>query len=326
MVLTNYIKVKYFYFTFFCFCSFSFFSQKNKLIPTGNVIYKYRLESSDSKLDGERKAVEYAKIKAIENIFGRNLTQNNTMLIENTQSGQNVKTNQSFSSLTDSYVKGEWIKDKNGFPIIQQQIFNNEIWFIVTVNGFVREIGESLRDFESYSLNCKNLECKTNDFKDGNDLFQYFKSAVDGYLAIYLEDPQLEETSLLLPYSESTTSSYPVKGDSSYFLFYKPKYDDNFIEDNNLCIIGNIIDEIELSLDYNRFTENFLVYILFSTEEFRKPALTDKTNDYKEELDLGKYTLPRSLKSDEFSRWQQRIRMTNENIQLFSYGISLSKN
>ena len=41
---------------------------------------------------------------------------------------------------------------------------------------------------------------------------------------------------------------------------------------------------------------------------------------------LGKYTLPRSLKSDEFSRWQQRIRMTNENIQLFSYGISLSKN
>ena len=68
------------------------------------------------------------------------------------------------------------------------------------------------------------------------------------------------------------------------------------------------------------------MYILFSTEEFRKPALTDKTNDYKDELDLGKYTLPRSLKSDEFSRWQQRIRMTNENIQLFSYGISLSKN
>lgn len=317
-------RVKYIYLTLFCFCSFSFFSQKKKLIYTGNVTINYRQEDNETPQQAKIKAVELAKIKALENAFGRAMAQNNTSYTENTQKANEVKTNQSFTSLTDSYVNGEWVKNKDGYPIIEKIIHNNnETWYSVTVNGSVRKIVGNKYDFKSYSLNCfESLQCQTKDFKNKESLFQFFKPSVKGYLAIYMEDPLLEETFMLFPYSASDLASFEVKADSSYLLFYKPK-------DNPLNLRfpdKSNIDEIELTLDNNQMVGNYTVQVLFSSFPFKKPSVDNKTEELKDEVEIEEgYKLPRSTKSSEFTKWLQRMRVSDENIQLLSYGISLTK-
>ena len=317
-------RVKYIYLTLFCFLFLSGYTQKKKLIETGNVTIDYRQEDNETPQQAKIKAVELAKIKALENAFGRAMAQNNTSYTENTQKANEVKTNQSFTSLTDSYVNGEWVKNKDGYPIIEKKIHNNnEIWYSVTVNGSVRKIVGNKYDFKSYSLNCfESLQCQTKDFKNEESLFQFFKSSINGHLAIYMEDPNLEETFMIFPYSKSELSTFNVKADSSYLLFYNPKSNTFNFQTPGL----NTIDELELSLEDTRMVENYLLHVLFSSKEFRKPSVDNKTEELKEEVDLKYgYTLPRSTKSSEFTKWLQRMRVSDENIQLLSYGISLTK-
>ena len=316
-------RVKYIYLTLFCFLFLNGYPQKKKLIETGNVTIDYRQEANETPQQAKRKAVELAKINAFKKTFGTAMAQNNTSYTDNTQKGNEVKTNQSFTSLTDSYVNGEWIKDKDGFPKIEKVFQNNETWYKVTVNGWIRKIVGNKYDFESYSLNCyESLQCQTKEFKNDESLYHFFKSSINGYLAIYLEDPNLEETFMLFPYSKSELTTFNVKADSSYLLFYNPK-SNSF---NLKTPILNTIDQLELSLDDNRMVENYLVHVLFSSKEFRKPSVDNKTEELKEEVDLKyEYTLPRSTKSSEFTKWLQRMRVSDENIQLLSYGISLTK-
>tara|TARA_Y100000385_G_C13004651_1_gene598842 strand:+ start:142 stop:1110 length:969 start_codon:yes stop_codon:yes gene_type:complete len=322
-MICNHNWVKYFYLTLFCFLFFVGYAQKKNLISTGNVTFSKRQEPNETPYQAKRKAVELAKIQAFKDVFGTAMGQNNASYTQNTQNGNDVKTNQSFTSLTDSYVNGEWIKDKDGFPKIEKVFQNNETWYKVTVNGWIRKIVGNKYDFESYSLNCyESLQCQTKEFKNDESLYQFFKSSINGYLAIYLEDPNLEETFMLFPYSKSELTTFNVKADSSYLLFYNPK-SNSF---NLKTPILNTIDQLELSLDDNRMVENYLVHVLFSSKEFRKPIVDNKTEELKEEVELKQgYTLPRSSKSSDFTKWLQRMRVSDENIQLLSYGISLTK-
>ena len=181
-------------FFLFCFaCSFTY-AQKDEVIKTGVITINRRVETHETYDQAVQKAIHQGQVQAIEEAFGRVVSQDNAMYIENTQTGEKVASNQSFNSISESYVKGEWVKDAPGFPDVKKEVHNEEIWITVMVSGFIRELKEIPHNFESYSLKCPRLDCKTFDFKNESDFIQYFRAAESGHLAIYMDDPQLEET------------------------------------------------------------------------------------------------------------------------------------
>lgn len=309
----------------FCFtCSFSF-AQKAEVVKTGVITIDRRVETHETYDDAVQKAINQGQVQAIEEAFGRVVSQDNAMYIENTQTGEKVVSNQSFNSISGSTVKGEWVKDSPGFPDVKKKMHNEEIWIEVKVSGFIRELKEIPHNFESYSLKCPRLECAATEFKDGSDFIQYFKSAESGHLAIYMDDPQLEETFMMLPSGSTNLSSVRIDSDQGYVFFKELKEQDNinyFIK--NKLIVPEDIKEFQLVLDNNRTLDQYIIYILFSPNPFKKPIVSNKTVELSEEL-KDNAMFPKSLKSNDFQKWLQNLRIYNSDLQMYKYTISLSK-
>ena len=66
------------------------FAQKPKNVPTGEVEVESRIESYESQDDAFVRVERQAQIKAIEDRFGRVISQDNSMVIENTIVGSDL--------------------------------------------------------------------------------------------------------------------------------------------------------------------------------------------------------------------------------------------
>ena len=54
-------------------------------------------------------------------------------------------------------------------------------------------------NLEYVILNCPETACRTSNFFDGEQFYLYFKSPVDGYLSVYIDEGDI--TYRLLPYT-----------------------------------------------------------------------------------------------------------------------------
>ncbi len=139
-------------------------------------------------------------------------------------------------------------------------------------------------------------------------MFLYFKSPVDGYLSVFLDDG--ENAFRLLPYkSMGTLSAVKVDGDKDYIIFSKNHsypFDERYS-----------IDALELGttkeIEYNN------IYVVFAENEYVKPILNDI-----QELDGG-YYLPRSLSLREFKKWLGDCRADMTDFQAKKIKISIEK-
>jgi len=293
------------------------FSQKN-YPSTGE--YLMRVENNMAWNDAVKIAVTQAQVNAIENKFGRAITQDNSTYVQNSQAGENVKTNTTFNFISNSYVKGEWIEDIKE-PEIRKIDTNGEQWIKVTVYGKIREITAPDNKFDAFALSCPDLKCQTRNFNDGQDFYLYFKSSEDGYVAIYCSDPSLKYTFLLLPYKRSINKkNVPVKADREYIFFSKK---------NDYFNDGNGIDEQTMSVGENSQAEKYQVWILFSPEPLDKPVLEDESITTKKFLDEQSikqgYTLQKGINDEKFKEWLQGYRVYNKKVQLSSIFIDANK-
>ena len=287
------------------------FAQKTK-VETGE--YAMRIEDNTSKEEAKNIAIHRAQVNAIENAFGKTIEQDNTTYIQNKQNGEQVHTNTTFNAISNTYLKGEWVEDIKE-PEIAFTTRSNETWIKVTVKGRVREITTIENKFETHTLSCPDIKCQTQQFNDGQDVYVGFKSPEDGYLTIYLTDPDTKYTYLYLPYkgSQIYKKCVPVKADQAYIFFSKQ---------HDYCNEKGSICELTASVATGNNAEKNQLWVLFSTQPLDKPALEDEaitTKKFLAEQDIKNgYTLPKGMETDKFREWLQDYRVHNKKVQLES--------
>ncbi len=281
----------------------------------------------ESKTQAKKRALQQAEVNAMEEAFGTLIMQGNTIYIENKKTGEKVETNTVFKMIGNTAVKGEIVKvlKENYKETVKKEKVagkkkKQQITYIeCTVQLLAKELKDTKIQIETFPLNSTKVIRPVTDFYEGDDFFLYFRSPVNGYLTVYLDDN--ENAQCLLPYRqmpEGMEEAMPVKADKEYVFFSdKPEFnyfDDDFFKEDTYELYA------ESKKDINR------LYVIFSKKPLNKPILKD--DEHKEILlDLNKenYALPRIVPSDDFQEWLVKIRQIRNDLVIKTIMISIQK-
>lgn len=290
----------------FLIVSFSGYSQKEIATIGENLM---RIEKNQTILQAQEMALQQAKIDGIERVFGRVIINGNSTYLQNKSVNKSVETKSSFAFFSDSFVKGEWVRNTSE-PIFTFQNLNGEQWLKVKVAGIVREIESGPITFKLNTLNCEKVSCITDIYRNDQDFYVQFKSPENGFLALYLDDPSLGETSRILPYQNSQLyqGAIPIQRNKEY-VFFSKKLD-------QLNEIG-AVDELVFKLSRGVDSEQYKLFILFSPEPFSTPLVEDKSHLFLDRSMLNRgILLPKSMESSKFQEWLQKVRINKRKLQV----------
>mgnify|MGYP003556699390 CR=1 FL=1 len=278
-----------------CFLCVGTFAQRTEKVRAE---YIYHAPENISLEEAKRIALERAKIQAIADEFGTIVSQSNTTLVSN----RNGESSSDFFSLGGSEVKGEWIE-----TIAQPEYdINYEQGMLVVkamVSGSIREIVSAQIDLKAEVLcNGTDLKFARSDFKSGDDLYLYFQSPINGYLAVYLLDEVSQMVYCLLPYKSSLEAVTPIEKDKPYIFFSAKHAGDK----------GYLVDEYTMTC--NNHVERNTIYVVFSPNEFAKA-----NSNNVEEL------LPQQLSLEEFQKRLVKRRYRDKEMDLVRNSITISK-
>ena len=285
------------------------------------------LTENRSRQEVKKEAKDMATVNALERAFGSVIIQGNSTYISNVNTGEKTETNSVFNMIANTSVKGEVVEvisekyeDVKGYKVIEgKKIEVTDILCKITIKA--RELAEPPVDFTTFPLACININCKTTSFAENDDFFLYFLSPITGYLSVYLDDGK--DSQCLLPYSNMPVeyeSGMPVKADREY-IFFSNKPEHNYFEDEDFEEDVYTLYS-ESKKDINR------LFIIFSKTPLNKPKLVSnvKTGQLtKQELDEG-YTMPKTLKSEDFQKWLNKNRSYRKNdMQVDIIDITITK-
>ena len=278
-----------------CFLCVDAFAQRTEKVCAE---YIYHAPENISLEEAKRIALERAKIQAIADEFGTIVSQNNTTLVSN----RNGESSSDFFSLGGSEVKGEWI-ETIGQPEYDINYAQGMLVVKAMVSGRIREIVSAQIDIKAEVLcNGTDLKFARTDFKSGDDLYLYFQSPVNGYLAVYLLDEVSQMVYCLLPYKSSSEAVTPVEKDKPYIFFSAKHVGDK----------GHLVDEYTMTC--TNPVERNTIYVVFSPNEFAKA----NSNNVDE-------LLPQELSFEEFQKWLVKGRNRDKDMDLVRNSITISK-
>lgn len=274
-----------------------------------------KLENHSSIEQTKQKAINAAKINAIENAFGSIVLEGNSLYTVNKQEGTKLEFNQIFNSISDVYVNGDWIKDIDK-PVIERHLKGDDIYFSAKVKGLIRELKNTSVNFSVKALSCEKKTCETEIFNNGQDFYLFFKAPIDGYLSVFLDIPVEHTTYRLLPYKqEAGLGSIEVKADEEYIFFSPTKASPQK---------RGSVDELSWSLNDKNTPENNKLFVLYRPKvPIEKPVLSkgDNPNVMQKKIELPLY-----LKSEDFQIWMQQLRGRNHDIQLSTMYLTVKPN
>ena len=260
--------------------------------------YTYHAPENITLEQAKRTALERAKLQAIADEFGTVVSQSNTMLVSN----RNEESSTDFFSLGSSEVRGEWI-ETIGEPTYEICYEQGTLVVKVIVAGRIREITKAKIDFKAEVLcNGTDLKFARTDFKSGDDLYLYFLSPVDGYLAVYLLDEVSRMVYCLLPYKSSSESVARIEHDKPY-VFFSTEH----AKEKTHCV-----DEYTMTCSSSM--ERNTVYLIFSPNKFVKA-----NSNNAEEL------LPQELEFKDFQKWLEKGRIRDREMNVQTKAITISK-
>lgn len=249
------------------------FAQKTQKVTA---TYTYYAPDNVTLEEAKRTALDRAKISSIADAFGTIVTQSNSTITVN----ENGKSDSRFFSLGGSDVKGEWLETTKE-PIYKISYEGNMLVVSVEVSGVIKEIVSSGIDIIAKILrNGTEEKFESSEFRDGDDMYLYFKSPVDGYLVVYLLDEATQEVYCLLPYKASGEGAYRIEHDRPYILFSS-----KFASDN-----PEQVDEYTLTCSQQ--TEFDDLYVIFSASKFVKANSQIADNSF-----------PKQLSYKDFKKW-----------------------
>lgn len=276
-----------------CFLCVDAFPQRTEKVYAE---YIYHAPENISLEEAKRIALERAKIQAITDEFGTIVSQSNTTLVSN----RNGESSSDFFSLGGSEVKGEWI-ETIGKPEYNINYEQGMLVVKAIVNGRIREIVSAQIDIKAKVLcNGTDLKFARTDFKSGDDLYLYFQSPVNGYLAVYLLDEVSQMVYCLLPYKSSSEAVTPIEKAKPYIFFSAKHAGDK----------GHLVDEYTMTC--TNPVERNTIYVVFSPNEFAKA----NSNNVDE-------LLPQELSFEEFQKWLVKGRNRDKEMNVWKESITI---
>ncbi len=254
-----------------------------------------------------------AKLDAIERQFGSIIEQESR--IEINEGGT------TFDIVGDRYLKGEWLQTtKEKFTEEYKKVKTRgsknkiEIWLKCDIEGVIREMAHPEIKFEFTTTNCPDKLCRTTDFIEGESMFLFFNSPVEGYLSVFTVEG--EEAFRILPYQQMPVDfgqHIPIESDKEYMFFSADEKHDYFEE-----FSPDFADELIMTTEMEN--EFIYLYVIFSTNKFIKPTLNQSYSS--EESDL---IVPGSLRAEEFESWLAENRILNQDFYFKKLRLKISK-
>lgn len=263
--------------------------------------YTFITTADMSVSEAKRTALERARIQALADEFGTTVSQTNTTQIKNSSGGGSSSLD--FLSIGSSEVKGEWLQDTKA-PEYEIKFDNNNLIVKVTVSGKAREIVSASVEIDTAVLrNGTARKFESDDFRDGDDMYIYFKSPVAGYVAVYLVDDS-KTAYCLLPYSGDNDGQETVEAGREYVFFDATQENDPQRK--------TLVDE--LTMTCSKALEHNEIFVVFSVKPFVK-AIDEQTDE----------RLPRSLSADDFRRWLTKNRVKDTDMVVINRLIKVTK-
>lgn len=242
--------------------------------------YRYIAPENVSPAEAKATATERARLEAMANEFGTNVSQTNL----NTTRTNNGEAQNDFLSFGGTEVKGNWLGDTKE-PEISVTYEQNQLVVTAKVCGKAREIVNASVNL-SVKVLCNGVESER--FKNNDKLSVVLKTPVHGYLAIFLRDDVNGIVACLLPYETENGKARKIKRNEFYTLLSTsdPLYP--YREETIL------VTEREQEF-------NTLIFV-FSENEFAMP--NTENGEYLPELSIP-----------DFQKWLRRNRMRDEKMQ-----------
>lgn len=256
-----------------------------------------------SQEQARREVVLQAKIQALKNAFGEVVIQGNSTYLQSSSTRNETK--ELYTMVSDSYVNGEWVKNKKE-DVITTFVSNNDIWIKASVDGY----GQALpRNDFTMSIACGNPEIG---FGENNvilpeyaDVKVKINSSQAGFLYIFMDDPSTESCSLIFPLDSAVTGRksqnyLPINTPLTLFDNSSPFAP---YEITTFKAPGALQEVVKL---YFLFTPNKPLILPQSSSVSSKQPVT--TANYK--------ILPfDSLPMAEYQQWLHTLRSTNPDLQ-----------
>lgn len=260
--------------------------------------------ANESPSEAKERAVMLARTQVLSQEYGTIIS---SVSIDVNKAVNDSTTNE-FFSLDASEIKGEWYEtistkfgkieyDERGFIIVD-----------VETKGWIRPIEMQQIDIDARIL-CNGTDPERNllrkaFFQDRDNIYLYFKSPVEGYLAMYIVDNDESMTvQCLLPYARQTDGICHVVANKEYTFFSKTLAEDVYAQ-----VTRQLIMRCRNDVDYNH------IYILFSPRPFTKSNDTE-VND----------NLPPQLPYKKFQEWLGRNRRRDPQMQVQKVMVEIAK-
>lgn len=261
--------------------------------------YTYYVPEDVPRSQAMRIALNRARIQALADEFGTVVSQTNSGY----QKNDNGQTDSHFFSIDATEVKGEWIADE-GTPEYTYDMNPEDGTLVITcrVCGKAREIVNAQTDITVKVLrNGTEEKYESDTFTSGDDMYLYFRSPVDGYLAVYLVD-ETPAAYCLLPYRRDGDGQQEVKHGQEY-VFFSPHHAGKD---------AAVLDEYTLTCA--RELEHNQLYVIFSSQPFTK-ALDRQEHDL----------IPRQLSYEDFTRWMVDCRKKDTKMGIVVKELTIKK-
>lgn len=250
------------------FLSISFVAGAQQEYKTEMGTFSIKVSINETLAQARERAKQLAQKNAIEKAFGTSVSQESNMSVIDGKSHFSIVANTRIAGEIKEVVKCEYAMttDKE----------NGDLWLTCTIKVKVGRASPKIA-IDAFALNLPDKQAKTQLFNSGDGLFVYFRSPVDGFLSIYLDDGK--NISKLLPYynDSKNKSTFPVKADKEYIFFSeKYKYGD----------IG--AQEMELYTPVDKETN--VIHCFFSESNYTKPFVSKVKRSSYEAYDPEKVT------------------------------------
>lgn len=212
--------------------------------------YIYHAPENVTLEQAKQTALQRARTQALADEFGTVVSQNNATRVENNNGQSDVD----MISLGGSEVKGEWI-ETIGEP---QYDINYEQGMLVVkcrVTGKAQEIVADKPIFDAHLLrNGTEGKFESDVFRSGDDLYLQFRSPVDGYLNVYLDDGQ-GHVAAMLPYRSQGFGATTIQGNKEY-IFFSAKDGGREVDEYTMTCNGAMeLNQVILVFSENPFTK-----------------------------------------------------------------------
>lgn len=245
--------------------------------------------------EARHQTIVNAQLDALARTFGTTISDENMSFARE----KDAQSTTDFFSMQEGDVRGIWLETV-GDTIWTTPQFRNDgsAVYEVTMTGKVMELKTAMIPVVTKLLfngtDPERNEIRNYSFNDGDDMYLYFKSPVDGYLAVYIVDyDDNMTTQRILPYNGQRKGVFQIEADKDYILFSEDTADTESKPLVRGCRMRSRTDH-----DFNQF------YIIFSPNPFVKAL--DKTIDE---------DLPAVINFRDFQKWLSKNR--RKDLQMF---------